>query len=69
MRIMLLGDTHGNRGFVKSAISMCTALAVDQIIQLGDFRILAEDQPRPDLLARRGQGRMGGRHPVVVHRR
>lgn len=37
MRIMLLGDTHGNRGFTKSAISMCTALAIDQIIQLGDF--------------------------------
>lgn len=35
--VMLLGDTHGNRGFTKSAISWAAANGIDRIVQVGDF--------------------------------
>lgn len=37
MIVMALGDTHGNRGFTKDAISVAASLGVDRIIQVGDF--------------------------------
>lgn len=34
---MLLGDTHGDRGFTKRAINYCADNGVDRIVQVGDF--------------------------------
>lgn len=37
MKVMAVGDTHGNRGFTKSAITWASENDVDQIVQVGDF--------------------------------
>jgi len=34
---MMLGDTHGDRGFTKNAISWAEANGVDCVVQVGDF--------------------------------
>lgn len=35
--VMLLGDTHGDRGFTRNAIRWAAANDVDRIVQVGDF--------------------------------
>lgn len=35
--VMLLGDTHGDRGFTKQAINWAADNGVDRIVQVGDF--------------------------------
>jgi predicted phosphodiesterase len=37
MKIMFLGDTHGDRGFTKKAIETCATDGIDCIVQVGDF--------------------------------
>lgn len=37
MIVMALGDTHGNRGFTKQAITWASENGVDRIVQVGDF--------------------------------
>lgn len=37
MIVMALGDTHGNRGFTKSAITWAGDNEVDRLVQVGDF--------------------------------
>jgi len=37
VKIMFLGDTHGDRGFTLSAIRWCAANGIDRIVQYGDF--------------------------------
>lgn len=37
MIVMLLGDTHGNRGFTKQAITWASENGVDRLVQVGDF--------------------------------
>lgn len=36
-RVLLLGDTHRNNGFLKQIIDIAIAQEVDTIVQLGDF--------------------------------
>lgn len=35
--VLFLGDTHGNRGFTKSAIKWASENDIDRIVQVGDF--------------------------------
>lgn len=37
MNIMLLGDTHGDRGFTLKAIRWAAENSIDRIVQVGDF--------------------------------
>lgn len=37
MRILLAGDTHGNRGHVKYLFDQAVRFSCDRIVQLGDF--------------------------------
>ena len=37
MKIMFLGDTHGDRGFTRNAIRWAADNGVDRIVQVGDF--------------------------------
>jgi predicted phosphodiesterase len=37
VKIMMLGDTHGDRGFTTGALRYCADNQIDRVIQVGDF--------------------------------
>lgn len=37
MKIMFLGDTHGDNAFTKSALTFCSENGIDRVVQVGDF--------------------------------
>lgn len=43
MRIFLLGDTHGNKGWTTYSIKRAAELGIDQVLQLGDFGFWEHD--------------------------
>jgi hypothetical protein len=51
MRMMLLGDSHRNESFVRSAFERAKALGCEEIIQLGDFGYGWSWLPLSDVLA------------------
>jgi predicted phosphodiesterase len=41
LRVMLVGDTHGNAGAVHRKARVAQSMGVERMIILGDFRIVA----------------------------